>query len=137
VNNNWTDTWSSNHYRFGPTINWHTRNTTDDSLITWTDEIAIDEYVDFKVEIPYSALGGQTPTGMYLMGQYFNMSAMGESEGEFQMTGNSPIMWMAYYNITGDDWMLYSSTNTTWPEHPPTEIESGFTIGNLIGLMSV
>ena len=28
VNEENNHTWNSNHYRFGPTINWHTRNTT-------------------------------------------------------------------------------------------------------------
>ncbi|NHI90082.1 MAG: hypothetical protein EAX87_11215, partial [Candidatus Thorarchaeota archaeon] len=129
----WIDTWSSDRYRFGPTVNWHTRNTTDSSLIKWSDEIAIDEYVDFRVEIPYNALGGQTPTGVYLAGQYFNMSALANSEGDFQMKGNSPIMWMVYYHIPDSQWMLYSSTNASWPEGPPTGLPSNFTIDMVFG----
>ncbi|MFW9851216.1 MAG: hypothetical protein ACFFF4_18970, partial [Candidatus Thorarchaeota archaeon] len=96
VNNH---TWSDSHYRFGPTINWHTRNTSDSTLIKWNDEIAINEDVDFKVEIPYSALGGLTPYGVYLMGQYFNMSALANSEGNFQWTGNSPIMFISSFRL--------------------------------------
>jgi len=132
VNNEHNNTWSDNHYRYGPTINWHTRNATDSSLIGWQDAIAIDEYVDFIVEIPYSALGGQTPVGLYLMGQYFNMSALSGSEGEFYNQPNQPNMWMVYYNITGDFWMFYSSTNATWPQGIP-ELESGFTLSDIWG----
>jgi hypothetical protein len=126
-------TWNSNRYRFGPTINWHTRNTTDSSLIGWADEIAIDEYVDFIVEIPYTALQGQTPTGVYLMAQYFNMSAMANSEGEFRMSGNSPNFWMVYYDIVGDRWLDYSSKNATWPEGPPGDLPENFTIADVFG----
>jgi hypothetical protein len=133
VNEENNHTWNSNHYRFGPTINWHTRNTTDSSLITWDDEIAIDEYVDFRVEIPYNSLGGQTPTGVYLMGQYFNMSALANSEGQFQMSGNSPNFWMVYYDIVGDRWLTYSSTNATWPEGPPGELPANFTLDMVFG----
>ncbi|MFW9789340.1 MAG: hypothetical protein ACFFE1_16835, partial [Candidatus Thorarchaeota archaeon] len=111
VNEENTHNWSSSHYRFGPTINWHTRNTTDSTLITWNDEIAINEYVDFRIEIPYSSLGGQTPFGVYLMGQYFNMSALANSEGQFYMSGNSPIMFMVWYNISGGNWLTFSSTS--------------------------
>jgi len=132
VNEEHNQTWNSNHYRFGPTINWHTRYT-NGTFLGWQDEIAIDEYVDFIVEIPFSALGGQTPAGVYLMGGYFNMSALANTEGEFRMEGNDPNMWMVYYNITGDTWLSYSNTNATWPEHPPTEIESGFSIASIFG----
>jgi hypothetical protein len=134
INDERNQTWNSNHYRFGPTINWHTSNITDSSLIGWSDEIAINEYVDFIIEIPYSSLGGQTPSGVYLMGQYFNMSALANSEGEFHMEGNQPNMWMVYYNITGNSWLFYSTTNATWPEAPPTEFPSGFTLADIWGL---
>ncbi|TFH02121.1 MAG: hypothetical protein E4H14_17905, partial [Candidatus Thorarchaeota archaeon] len=132
VNDEHNNTWSNNRYRFGPTINWHTRNTTDSTLIGWADEIAIDEYVDFRIEIPYNALGGQTPAGVYLMGQYFNMSVLAGSEGEFNMEGNQPNMWMVYYNITGDFWMSYSTTNATWPMGQP-EVEPGFVLADVFG----
>ncbi|MFW9795458.1 MAG: hypothetical protein ACFFE2_00360 [Candidatus Thorarchaeota archaeon] len=133
VNEENTHNWSSSHYRFGPTINWHTRNTTDSTLITWNDEIAINEYVDFRIEIPYSSLGGQTPFGVYLMGQYFNMSALANSEGQFYMSGNSPIMFMVWYNISGGNWLTFSSTNTTWPEAPPAELPPGFALSDVFG----
>ncbi|MHA2152069.1 MAG: hypothetical protein ACXAAQ_08815, partial [Candidatus Thorarchaeota archaeon] len=133
INEENNHTWNSNHYRFGPTINWHTRNVTDSSLITWEDEIDIDEYVDFRVEIPYNALGGQTPAGVYLMGQYFNMSALANSEGEFNMKGNQPNMWMVYYSITYSRWLLFSSTNTTWPEGPPGDLDANFTLADVFG----
>ncbi|MBE0526811.1 MAG: hypothetical protein IH631_07705, partial [Candidatus Thorarchaeota archaeon] len=106
VNEVHNNTWTNNRYRFGPTINWHTRFT-NGSLITWDDEIAIDEYVDFRIEIPYNSLGGQIPAGVYLMGQYFNMSALANSEGEFNMQGNSPNFWMVYYSIIDSRWLLY------------------------------
>ncbi|MFW9892107.1 MAG: hypothetical protein ACFFFO_07895 [Candidatus Thorarchaeota archaeon] len=133
VNHENSNTWTSNHYRFGPTINWHTRNTTDFTLITWADEIAIDEYVDFRIEIPFSALGGQTPAGVYLMGQYFNMSALANSEGEFRGIENSPIMWMVYYDIDGDRWLTYSGTNATWPDPIPSDLNENFTIADVFG----
>ncbi len=131
VNEEFENTWSSNHYRFGPTINWHTRNTTDSTLIRWEDEIGIGEYVDFRVEIPYNALGGQTPAGVYLSGQYYNMSQM--KEGDFYQESNSPITWMVYYSIVHDRWLLYSSTNATWPEGPPGELPENFTLADVFG----
>lgn len=133
VNDVYNNTWTNNHYRFGPTINWHTRNATDSSLISWQDEIAINEYVDFRIEIPYNALGGQIPAGVYLMGQYFNMSALANSEGEFNMQGNSPNFWMVYYSITETRWLLYSSTNAIWPESPPGELPANFTLDMIFG----
>ncbi len=133
VNNYDPFEWNSSHYRFGPTVNWHTRNTTDSSLITWNDEIAIDEYVDFRIEIPFSSLGGQTPAGVYLMGQYFNMSALANSEGEFRTSDNSPNMWMVYYEIARDRWLYYSTTNATWPQGAPTGLDENFTIADVFG----
>ncbi|MFW9958016.1 MAG: hypothetical protein ACFFCT_08095 [Candidatus Odinarchaeota archaeon] len=133
LNDERNQTWGSNRYRFGPTVNWHTRNTTDSSLIRWEDEITIDEFVDFRIEIPFTALGGQTPSGVYLMGQYFNMSALANSEGEFQMSGNSPNMWMVYYHIPESRWLLYSTTNATWPEGSVGELPANFTIDMVFG----
>ena len=132
VNEEHNQTWSSDHYQFGPTINWHTRYT-NGSLLGWQDEIAINEYVDFRLEIPYSALTGTTPAGLYLMGSYFNMSALAESEGEFNGGGNGPILWMVWYNITGNSWLTYSSTNASMIEGPPEELPPDFTLATVFG----
>ena len=120
VNEEHSNTWSSNHYRFGPTINWHTRYP-NGTWLGWQDEIAVDQDVDFKIEIPFSALGGQIPAGLYLMGSYFNMSELANSDGDFYRPPSSPIAWVAYYNITGDVWWYYSSKNATMVQEPPPE----------------
>ena len=49
------------------------------------------------------------------------------------MSGNSPNMWMVYYEIAGDRWMYYSTTNATWPEGPPTGLDENFTIADVFG----
>ncbi|MGY5858558.1 MAG: hypothetical protein RTU63_04250 [Candidatus Thorarchaeota archaeon] len=118
------NTWTSNHYRFGPTINWHTRFP-NGSWLGWQDEIAINQDADFIIEIPYSSLGGQTPAGLYIMGSYFNMSALQESEGKFDRGPMSSIAWIAWYNITGDFWWFYSSMNATMDQKDiPEDISS-------------
>lgn len=132
VNEEHNQTWTSNHYTFGPTINWHTR-WPNGTFLGWQDEIGYDEDIVFRIEIPFSALGGQTPAGVYLMGGYFNMSALANSEGDFHMEGNSPNMWMVYYNITGNNWLSYSNVNATWPENPPSEIPSDFSLADVFG----
>ena len=100
VNEEHNHTWTEDHYQFGPTINWHTRYT-NQTFLGWQDEIAVDEYVDFRLEIPKSSLVGTNPMGLYLMGSYFNMSALADSDGEFHGGNMGPIMWMVWYNITG------------------------------------
>jgi len=132
VTDEYNHTWTSDHYQFGPTINWHTRYT-NGSLLVWDDGIAVDQYVDFRLEIPYSALTGTTPMGLYIMGSYFNMSALAESEGEFHDSGPRPIMWMVWYNITDSRWLTYSGTNASMIDGPPEELPPDFTLATVFG----
>lgn len=133
VNEEGNQTWQSSHYKFGPTLNWHTRNATTGEIIAWDAEIPLNQWFDFVVEIPKTALSGQIPRAIAISGSYFNLSQM--QDGEMQDLDQSSITLFAIYYVTEAKWEVFSSKNTQWPEHPPSEIPENFTLSDVFGPM--
>ncbi|MHA2179720.1 MAG: hypothetical protein ACXAAK_15365, partial [Candidatus Thorarchaeota archaeon] len=124
-------TWESSHYRFGPTINWHSRHT-NNTLIRWNETIALDDWVNFIIEVPKNSISSQ-PFGFMIQGSYFNMSDIGP-EGEMQTTGGmGQLFWMAFYDIPQSKWHFYSTQNATPLEHPPETLPANYTLESVFG----
>jgi len=131
VNEVRNNTWESSHYRFGPTINWHSRHE-NNSLIRWNETIALDEWVNFFIEVPKDAISTQ-PFGFMISGSYFNMSDIGP-EGEMQQTGGmGQFFWMAFYDIPQRKWHFYSTQNATPMEEPPESLPANYTLETVFG----
>ncbi len=124
-------TWESSNYRFGPTINWHTRNTTG-SLIPWNQTIGLGDWVNFWIEVPKTAISGQVPFGLMIQGSYFNMSDIGP-EGEMRQEGMGQLFWMAFYDIPQNKWHFYSTQNATPLEGPPESLPANYTLEDVFG----
>ncbi len=133
VNEEGSETWQSSHYQFGPTLNWHTRNDTTGEIIVWDQKIPLNQWFDVIVEIPKTALSGQVPRALAITGSYFNLSLM--EDGEMKDIDNNPITLFAIYYVPEDRWEVYSSIETQWPDHPPSEISENFTLADVFGPM--
>jgi len=125
--------WNSTRYRFGPSVNWHTRNATSNEIIAWDEEIPLNSWFDFIIEIPKTALGSQVPHAVAIQGSYFNLSEM--EDGEMNQEGPHPISLLAMYYVPEDKWEIYSSKQTNWPEGPPGELPENFTLSDIFGPM--
>jgi hypothetical protein len=133
VNEYRVDEWNSSRYRFGPAVNWHTRNATDNMVIDWDQEIPLNAWADFIVEVPYNALGGVVPRAVAIQGSYYNLSEM--KDGEMQHEDNNPISVLGIYYVPEDRWEVYSSKMTIWPEGPPSDLPENFTLSDVFGPM--
>ncbi|RLI58440.1 MAG: hypothetical protein DRO93_09875, partial [Candidatus Thorarchaeota archaeon] len=71
----WNDTYSWDHWQFGPSITWKTINATTGLPIEFNDTIAIDGWVNFVVKIPKNSLQGKTPWAVLFTGTWVNLSA--------------------------------------------------------------
>ncbi|MHA2014984.1 MAG: hypothetical protein ACTSUH_04460, partial [Candidatus Thorarchaeota archaeon] len=120
----WNDTYSWDYWQFGPSITWKTINATTGIPIEFNDTIAIDGWVNFVVKIPKNALQGKTPWGVLFTGTWVNLSAYeeGPREGEPEPGpgGDSPVTFIAIYEIGTARWHLYS-TKMMSPMSPPDE----------------
>ena len=125
--------WNSSHYRFGPTIFWETVNASTEEVIPWDQEIPLNSWIDFVVEIPYSALSGRVPHAVGFTGQYFNLSEM--EDGQMSQRDNQPIMMIGIYYVTWDRWEMYSSKDAVWPDGPPGELPENFTLADVFSPM--
>ena len=125
--------WNSSHYKFGPLIFWETVNATTEEVIPWDQEIPLNSWIDFVVEIPYSALSGQEPHAVGFTGQYFNLSEM--NDGQMTQQDNHPIMMIGIYYVTWNRWEIYSSKDAVWPDGPPGELPENFTLSDVFGQM--
>ncbi|RLI54925.1 MAG: hypothetical protein DRO87_09570, partial [Candidatus Thorarchaeota archaeon] len=123
--------WNSSRYRYGPKVTWHTRNVTDSSIIPWTGEIPLNDWVDFIIEIPYTALSGKVPVSVGISGQFYNLSEM--KDGEMRPSGQNPISVLAFYFVNEDRWEVYSSKAIVWPEQPPHDLQDNTTLLDVFG----
>ena len=133
VNDEGNETWESSRYRFGPTVNWHTRNDTTGEIIDWDKMIPINQWFDIVIEIPKTALSGDVPRAIAISGSYYNLSQM--QDGEMKDVDQSPITMLAIYYVIENQWEMYSSKDTHWPDHPPTEFPENFTLSDIFGPM--
>jgi len=133
VNEYRVDEWNSSRYRFGPAVNWHTRHASNNSIIDWDEEIPLDYWVDFIVEVPYNALGGVVPRAVAIQGSYYNLSEM--KDGEMQQEGPHPISLFGIYYVPENKWEVYSSILTSWPNGAPGDLPENFTLSDVFGPM--
>ncbi|RDE16261.1 MAG: hypothetical protein C4K48_01880, partial [Candidatus Thorarchaeota archaeon] len=133
INEQREEEWNSTGYRFGPTVNWHTRNATNSAIIAWDQEIPLGSWVDFIVEIPYTALSGQVPFAVAIMGSYYNLSRM--VDGKVSSSDENPIGVMALYYVSENKWEIYSSKVIDMPEAPPSSLPENFTLSDIFGPM--
>ena len=129
-----TNDWNSTHYRYGPTIFWETRNASTQEVIPWIQEIPLNSWIDFVVEIPYTSLSGQVPHAVGFTGQYFNLSEM--EDGDMRQEDNHPIMMIGIYYVTWDRWEIYSSKAAIWPgQEELGELPPDFTLEDIFSPM--
>ncbi|MBN2229103.1 MAG: hypothetical protein JW779_05875 [Candidatus Thorarchaeota archaeon] len=132
INEQREEQWNSSRYRFGPKINWHTRNASTNEITDWAQEIPLNTWFDFILEIPYTALSGQVPYAIALMGNYYNLSEMedGEMHNDFH-----PYALFAIYYVLEDRFEIYSSKETTQVEGAPKDLPENFTLSDVFGPM--
>ncbi|TFG33544.1 hypothetical protein EU527_08010 [Candidatus Thorarchaeota archaeon] len=132
INEQREEQWNSSRYRFGPTLNWHTRNASTGEIIDWNQEIPIDTWFDFILEVPKTALSEQIPHAILLMGTYYNLSEM--VDGEMNVDFHPYALAVIYY-VPEDRFEIYSSKETTNPTGLPGDLPENFTLSDVLGPM--
>lgn len=132
INDQREEQWNSSRYRFGPTLNWHTRNALTNEIIPWDQEIPIDTWFDFILEVPKTALGGQVPRAMIIMGNYYNLSEMDDGVMDVDF---HPYAMAAIYYVPEDRFEIYSSKATINPSESPGPLPDNFTLSDVFGPM--